>query len=300
MRLSRLIPGRVWLLAAVMILLLPVVFWNAPSRAGASGADPFAGLSGELRIVGSDLGLAAVREAADKIMASHPGVTITCAMTGAGAGNRRVRLHQADLCLYDRDPDETPHLGAPLTYVPYGVDPVAVVVNPINTVGRLNTGQLRQLFASKFKIWSEVGGEAFPILPIYLEASENEEGRPDTKPGCYSVSSQPAMIFTLERNKETTGYVSLRCLDAALKPVAVDGVAPDMEAFRTGRYRVYRMMYVSLEQSRPPLARAFLEFLTGPEGQAILKNTGYVPLAEKPAWESVLPVGFPDRLADGR
>jgi phosphate transport system substrate-binding protein len=289
-----------WTLPRAAMLLLPLLaIFLCSVRVAVSGTDPFAGLSGELRIVGSDLGLAAVREAAGKIMAAHPGITITCIMTGAGTGNRWVRLHQADLCLYDRDPGDTPHLGIPLTYVPYGVDPVAVVVNPLNTVGPLSVSQLRQIFGNRSKSWNEVGGGAYPVLPMFLEASEREEGKPDTWPGNFSVSSQPAMLFTLARNKESVGYVSLRSLDASLKPVAVDGVMPDRGAFLSGRYRVYRIMYASLEEGRSQLAKAFMEYMTGPEGQILLNATGYVPLAEKPIWESVLPVAFPNRLAEG-
>jgi phosphate transport system substrate-binding protein len=259
----------------------------------------FSGLSGELRITGSDVGLIAAREAAEKIMAQNPAVKITFAMTGSGMGLRHVRFRQADICLYDRDPQEAhQQKGAPLDFIVYGVDPVAVVVNPVNTVGPLSVDQLRQLFSAKFRTWDSVGGGAYPVMPIYIEASEIE-GKPDTKPGNVSVSSQPAMRFTLGRNKETLGFISMRDLDASLKPVALDGVVPDMEAFKSGRYRVYRMMYAAMGTDPSPLAGAFMRYMASPQGQALLEATGYLPLSAKPAWETVLPVGEPDRIALG-
>ncbi|MBI4807130.1 MAG: substrate-binding domain-containing protein [Desulfovibrio sp.] len=261
--------------------------------------NPFAGLSGELRITGSDVGLIAAREAAEKIMAQNPSVKITFTLTGPGMGLRRVRFRQADICLYDRNPPEAhQQQGASLSFVAYGVDPVVVVVNPVNTVGPLSIDQLRLLFSAKIRTWESVGGGSYPVMPIYIEASEIE-GKPDTKPGNVSVSSQPAMRFTLGRNKETLGFISMRDLDATLKPVALEGVAPDLEAFKAGRYRVYRLMYAAMGTDPSPLAAAFMRYMAGPQGQALLEATGYLPLAAKPAWETVLPVGEPDRIALG-
>jgi len=280
-------------LAAVLVLALA-----CPAGARGAGLEAFKGLSGELRITGSDVGLVAAREAGQRIMAANPAVTVNYSMTGAGVGLTRVRHRQADICLYDRDPKAVAGPAASLTFIAYGVDPVAVVVNSLNTVGPLSTAQLRLLFAGLIPNWSEVGGNMFPVMPAYVEASE-DEGKPLTMPRTVSISSQPALRFTMVRNKEFLGYLSLRDLDAAMKPVVVDGQEPTPEAFREGRWRIYRVMHAALEPGAQPLARAFMDYLLGPEGQDILEKSGYVPLADKPAWESALPVGLPDVLAAG-
>jgi len=287
-------------LAAILVCVLlgAVPASGASGTSGISGMEAFKGLSGELRITGSDVGLVAVREAAEAVMAENPSIKISISMTGAGNGIRRVRLRQADICLYDRDPANSLQSGAPLAFVPYGVDPVAVVVNPVNTVGSLTLEQIKQLFGARIRFWNLVGGPDFPAMPLYIEASE-VEGHPGTRAGNVSISSQPAMRFTLARNKETLGYISLRDLDASLKPIAVDGSAPSLEGFRSGTYRIYRLMFAAVPQTCPPLAKAFMDYMAGPQGQALLERSGYVPLSAKPAWESVLPVAFPDRLADG-
>ena len=286
------------LASAVLFFVALAAPWQAcaaPETAAAAN-DPFAGLSGTLRIVGSDVGFVPVKQAAKTIMAAHPGVVITVAMTGAGAGNRQVRLRQAELCLYDRDPADMAHQGAPLAYVAYGVDPVALVANPANPVGPLSAGQIRDLFSGKVKLWNEVGGGSYAVRPFVVSASEAE--------GSSEITGDTlglAMIFALVRNRDILGYASVRELSAAIKPLVVDGAAPDLEAFRQGRYRVYRIMYASYEEARPSLAQAFVKYLTGPQGQELLKEAGYLPLSEKPAWESAVPVGFPSsRLATGR
>ena len=276
-------------------LVIFCVALAAPWTANAA-EDPFAGLEGTLRIVGSDVGFAPVKKAAQRIMAAHPGIAVTVSMTGPGAGLRLVRLRQAELCLYDRDPADVAHQGVPLTYVAYGVDPVAIVVNPTNPVGPLSTDQIRSLFAGRIKQWKEVDGGSDGVLPFFVDASET-----NGRSGAGGDNVGLAMLFSLVRNRNILGCASLRDLNAAVKSIAVDGAKPDMEAFRQGRYRVYRIMYASYEEARPSLAQAFMRYMTGPEGQGLLAETGYLPLSEKPSWESVIPVGFPaSRLATGR
>lgn len=271
---------------------------SATLPARASGLEAFAGLSGELRIAGSDVGLAPMLEAAKRIMAAHPSVKISYEMTGLGAGARRLKFRQADICLFDRDPEAMPGGLLPFAYVTYGVDPVAVVVNPKNTVSNLTVEQIRGMFSAKIRFWTDVGGENTPVMPVYYEASA-EEGRPETRPGNLSASSQPALRIMLIREKDILAYVSMRDLDAAMKPLDVDGLSPDKES-RAGRYPVYRLMHAAMDQSRPPLAKAFLEYMAGPEGQKLLLETGYLPLAQKPATRSLLPVENPELMASGR
>lgn len=288
--------ARVW---AGLLLTAMALVPASPAVAQDSALDAFKGLSGELRVTGSDVGFVPAREAAERIMAANPAITVRFNLTGAGVGLTRVRQRQADICLFDRDPRAVVGPGAALRFVPYGVDPVAVVVNSLNSVGSLSLAQLRQLFAGLVPSWSDVGGNPFPIMVAYYEASE-EEGKPLTMPRTVSVSSQPALRFTMTRNKEFLGYLSLRDLDAALKPVLVDGQEPSLAAFREGRWRIYRVMHAALDPAAQPLARAFMDYLLGPQGQEILAKSGYVPLAEKPAWESALPVDLPEVLASGQ
>lgn len=283
----------VLLATVVLALALCAVL---PARA--SGLAAFAGLSGELRIAGSDVGLAPMLEAAKRIMAAHPSIKITYEMTGLGAGARRLKLRQADICLFDRDPEAMPGGLLPFAYVTYGVDPVAVVANPKNSVSGLTVEQVRAMFSARIRFWTEVGGENTPVMPVYYEAS-TEEGRPETRPGNLSASSQPALRIMLIREKDILAYVSMRELDAAMKPLAVDGLSPDVEA-RAGRYPAYRLMHAAMDQNRPPLAKAFLEYMAGPEGQKLLREAGYLPLADKPAAKSLLPVENPELMASGR
>ncbi|MFZ5427437.1 MAG: substrate-binding domain-containing protein [Thermodesulfobacteriota bacterium] len=277
------------LAAAALFLAL------AAHPAFAGGLDGFKGLSGEIRVAGSEAGFAAFREAADRVMAAYPGVKITFTLNGAGMGLARLRMGQADLSLYDRAPGLASKGGEPLEFIPFGVDPVAVVLSPANPARELTVEQVRGLFSGTIANWKQAGGGDYLVVPIYIEASE-EIGKPETRPGTVSVSSQPAMRFNLMRFKQAIAFSSVRDLDGALKPAVLDGQAPTMEAFKAGRYRVYRILHAAARKSRTALVQAFLDYMTGPEGQALMEKTGYLPLASKPDFQSQLPVDIPDEL----
>jgi len=65
-----------------------------------------------------------------------------------------------------------------------------------------------------------------------------------------------------------------------IKLFAVDGVEPTDENIRSGRYPLtYEIMALIPKRSMSEETRLVLNWLTGPEGQAYIRQLGYVPLA---------------------
>jgi phosphate transport system substrate-binding protein len=282
--------------AAVLLAACLCLAVAAPGLAGE--LDRFGGLSGRLRIVGSEAGPAAVREAASRIMAAHPGITVDIAACGTGVGLRQVAEAKADLSLSDRDMETFLDHGA-LIQTPYAVDPVALVVNPVNELDGVTLDQARGILSARYTTWAELGGRPDTLIPVYLEASPAAD-MPLTASGTMSVSTQPAVKFVVSHNKDLAGYVSLRDLDASLKALRLDGVAPGMAAFLAGNYRVYRILRLVGRAGPTPLARAFAAYMQGPEGQDILEAAGYAPLRARPDGESLLAFDAPEALAHKR
>ncbi len=264
----------------------------------AAEPDPFQGLSGELRIAGSEAGLPAVLQAARLIMEANPAVTVTVWPTGTGIAVKQVKNRQAAIALADREFDLAALASQGLEVVHYAIDPVAVVVNPVNTVMGLTLAQAKSVFGGRIKLWGELGGRQDAVLPLYLQASEAED-KPLTQPGTMSVATQPAAKWAVSHNKDIVGCLSLRDLDASVKPLLLDGSAPTYENVSAGSWKVFRKLYLVLDKEPKGLAKAFVEYMLGPGGQALLAEAGYVPLAAKPARESVLAVGNPEELLSG-
>ena len=287
------------LLSVLALCLCVATTLAAPARAHAAGIEAFAGLSGELRIVGCEPGLVVVRELAQKVMDAYPDVKVLVTPCPMGAAISRVHTGAAQLAMFEREPLPSLLAQGRFLVTPYAVDPVALAVNPINPVSDVSVSRARDLFAGRVRLWSEIGGRPEFVLPVIVDSTVSDGpglGR-DTQP---KLTSFPALRLNLTRNKEIMALVSVRALDAAIKPLSLDGVEPTLANFASGKYRVYRLLRLVSEQNPSGLTRAFLDLALGPEGQRLVEQAGYVPLSRKPGQESALGVDSPEGLLAGR
>jgi phosphate transport system substrate-binding protein len=65
-----------------------------------------------------------------------------------------------------------------------------------------------------------------------------------------------------------------------LRFVAIDGVAPSLEDFETGKYPFGKTMYLVLPAQDNPVAKRFLAFLRTPKGTAAIRESGGLLTAE--------------------
>jgi len=63
--------------------------------------------------------------------------------------------------------------------------------------------------------------------------------------------------------------------------VVVEGVAiaPTIEHVRDGSYPIARGLHILLPKNASPATRDFVQFLLSPQGQAIVKKVGYLPVS---------------------
>ena len=118
------------LFAAVALALL---FF--PCRAVLAGdLDAFSGLSGELVVSGSEVGLPLAMALAERVRAQHPGVSFRFSLPGVAEGYKELLRGDAALLLSDLDAEGFGPARSALRFVPMAVDPVAMAVHPSNTV----------------------------------------------------------------------------------------------------------------------------------------------------------------------
>ena len=162
------------------------------------------------------------------------------------------------------------------------------MVHPDNPITALTGDQLRNLFAGKITSWSQVGG---PDIPVHLftrdEASGTrkvfwkialKKGEIDT--GANVVASNGAMKTAVAGDPAALGYVSVGHLDAGLKAPDLDGIAVTQDNAASGTYPVTRKLYMNTRGELEPLTRAFIDYVTGPAGREIVRQSGYLPLPE--------------------
>lgn len=76
------------------------------------------------------------------------------------------------------------------------------------------------------------------------------------------------------------GYVSVGYIDQSVSPVALDTVRPSLETVRNGKYKVARGLYSNTRGTASGLAKKFIDYLLGPDGQKIAARKGFIPVNE--------------------
>ncbi len=78
----------------------------------------------------------------------------------------------------------------------------------------------------------------------------------------------------------TTTLTQIMTENRALRPLALDGVAPTLQSLAAGRYRYFKTLHLVTGPGPAPLAREFVAFIRSPAGQAIFARSGNLVLQE--------------------
>lgn len=266
-----------WVTALAMTLCFATWGW--------SGAlDAFNGEAGTIRISGGTAHIPVMKEAAARIMGSHPDIHISIAGGGSGVGIKQVGEGLVDIGNSGRSPSDAEVSKYGLKMFKWAVDGVGVVVNPKNPVQSITTAQLKKIFAGTITNWKQLGGGDKGInLYTRDEASGTREvfwkkalGKGDITPTANVVPSNGAMKTSVANDPFGIGFVSVGHIDATVAPVVLDGVPPTLDTVRQGTYKVARGLFSNTKGSPTGLTRKFIDYLFSPEGQRIAADKGFI------------------------
>ena len=107
------------------------------------------------------------------------------------------------------------------------------------------------------------------------------------------TNSTSVMMTTVSENEYAIGYISLGSLDESLvKAVKIDGAEATAENIENGSYKVSRPFNVAVKpDSDNAVAKDFMAFIMSTEGQAVVADEGYIPVAEVEAYAGEAPEG---------
>lgn len=265
-------------------VVVTAFFLSAPAMADSLSA--FSGKTGIIRIAGGTAHIPVMKEAAKQIMKNAPGVKISIAGGGSGVGIKKVGEGLVAIGNSGRKPTNREIKDYGLVLHKWAVDGVGVVVHPDNSVADLSTETLQKIFSGAIKNWKAAGG---PDLPITLYTRDAASGtrsvfwKKALKKGAISdtanfIPSNGAMKTAIAKDKGAIGYVSVGHMDSTIKGVAINGVAPTLEAVKSGAYPVARGLFSNTKGEPEPLVAAFLDFLYTKEGQKIIQSKGFIPV----------------------
>lgn len=169
-------------------------------------------------------------------------------------------------------------------------DGLAVVVNLANKVGALTMAQLADIYTGKIRNWKELGGDDAEIVVISRDTNSgtyetfNElvlRKNPVVK-GAEYVGSNGQAKTRVASTKNAVAYVGLGFADDSVKTLSVDGILPSSKTIVSGKYPIARPLFM-FTNKYPKMGTPVYDFVTlhlSEEGREIVRDLGYVPVAE--------------------
>lgn len=224
--------------------------------------------------------------------------------TGTVPAYRKLLTREADLVLVRRRPnaDELALAQAgeiALDVRPLALDAVVFLVHEENPVADLSADELRALLSGRIANWGGVGGRYGPVRLVVRPDGAPEEALLRRRLGSPAVASGAAgaAVRLAMRRAEVARlvgadpgaigygtYVYERFVRAgeSVRLLAVDGVPPEPETIRAGRYPYAEPVFLVTREGTHPDSSAGLlrRWLLSGGGQDAVLESGFVPLPE--------------------
>ena len=294
------------MLAVILIAALAACN-NAPAQTAEPPATPPPATSApepapatETEITGSvtTAGSTSVQPVSDELAMvfedMHPGVTVDVQGGGSGQGVKAVQEDLVDFGALSRELKDEERAIITADYV-IAKDGIAIVANHNVDVDGLSLEQLKAIFTGEITNWSEVGGasakieviareegsgtrDAFNELTGVLGPNASGDNVDNTVDSAIIQGSTGAIVTTVGSTENSIGYISLGSLNDNVKALNVEGVAPSNATVLNGSYKVSRPFIYITARNLSPAAQAFIDFVMGAEGQAVVQEMGFIPV----------------------
>lgn len=148
--------------------------------------------------------------------------------------------------------------------------------NDITIVSREDGSGTRGAFVELFGIQEEVDGEKVDMTTVDAQVTNNTS----------------VMLTTVAGDEYAIGYVSLGSLNESVKALKIDGAEATEENIENGSYKVSRPFNIAVKEGNDnEVANDFITFIMSTEGQEIVADNGYIPVADTKAYEGTKPSG---------
>ena len=233
---------------------------------------------------------------------------VAIAVTGGGSGtgiaaliNGTVDIANASRAMKDSEIEDARANGIePVEHI-VAIDALAIIVHPDNPVSELSIQQLSDIYTGRITNWSEVGGHDAAIVLLSRETNSGthvyfleeviRQGSSDNTdifaPQTILMPSSVGITSELRRNPNAIGYDGLGYVDSEHEKILAispdnesPSVFPSVETALAGEYPLARNLFMYTAGEPTDLIAEYLNWILGPEGQAIVTQLGFVPLTE--------------------
>src|SRR5678816_4764649 len=249
--------------------------------------------SNKLSIMGSTTLFPIVEKASEAFKKRQPAVNVSLTGGGSLAGINGFKDGYADIAMSSRELTgeervtlKRKNITAKETVVAW--DGIVPIVHPSNPVKDLTLAQLKDIYTGKITNWKVLGGKPEPIRVIARDFSSgtheawahlvlNNEAVVST---AEEKPTSQAILETIASAPTSIGYDGLGYVqgNSKVKIVSVDGQSASAESILSKKYKIGRPLYLIARETPTTAVVGFLEFMTSADGQAIVKETKFVPV----------------------
>lgn len=289
------------LLRLTLLLICTLSLTGCTASGDGANAPPSASTAIENK--GSDTMVNLALAWAEAYQAERPEIRISVTGGGSGTGiaaliNGTVDLANASRQIKDEERQEAVANGVEPVEIVVARDAIAVVVNPQNPVDELTIAQISDIYSGRIDNWAEVGGEDRPIVRLSRETNSGthvyfleevlRRGDSDDatlfSPLTLLLPSSEGISSEIRQNPNAIGYDGLGYVTPDMKVIAVAPspgepyVLPSPESVTLGTYPIARDLYIYTDGEPAGELAAYLEWILGEQGQAIVTELGFVPV----------------------
>ncbi len=229
--------------------------------------------------------------------------TITCSSTTMAY--RNIVDSSCDIIFVARPSEEqeayAAEKGVELVYTPIGREAFVFFVHPDNPVEGLTLDQIRGIYSGEITRWDQLGVEGLGEILAY---QRDEGSGSQTALERFVMRDTPLMPADREKTLDGMGDIidrvsayqnhrnaigfSFRFYSTALmkdfdvKLLEINGVAPTIENIENGTYPLASSFYAVTRSDADANTLALLDWICGEQGQALIRKTGYSPIASEP------------------
>jgi phosphate transport system substrate-binding protein len=278
-----------------LLIVMVMMMFSNPAFAGSK--------NDSLQVKGSDTMVNLGQAWAEKYMEKNPADFIAVTGGGSGTGMASLISGTCNIAMSSRnikqkEIDQDKAKGHTPVEIKVALDGIAVVVNPKNPVSKLTLDQLAGIFSGKITNWKVLGGQDTKIVVLSREVNSgthvyfkehvlrknDPNSTEEFSPGALMLSSSQAIADEVSGNSGAIGYYGMGYISPKQKALAVakdeksEYIEPTIDNVVKNLYPISRPLYFYVNDECKGLTKKFIDYTLSPEGQAIVKETDFVPI----------------------